>query len=186
MEELIFGKSNLPNSLENGSGWTETQYEQLKNQILAYKFLVRNMPVPSEVLEKIRTYEISEWERMREKNMHQIQEAYEKRFKDHDLTMKELAVYFKKRMKESETIPRLWVDRNYGEDIEYNIDSEIESRKQKLSAYLSHIKISEKSEENEILQNIQTELKLLKIYSLQKKMRKEVLFNFVNDFEKKY
>lgn len=184
MEELIFGKSNLPNSLENGSGWTETQYEQLKNQILAYKFLVRNMPVPSEVLEKIRTYEISEWERMREKNMHQIQEAYEKRFKDHDLTMKELAVYFKKRMKESETIPRLWVDRNYGEDIEYNIDSEIEARKQKLSAYLSHIKISEKSEENEILQNIQTELKLLKIYSLQKKMRKEVLFNFVNDFEK--
>jgi ATP-dependent helicase STH1/SNF2 len=184
MEELIFGKSNLPNSIENGSGWTETQYEQLKNQILAYKFLVRNMPVPSEILEKIRSYEISEWERMREKNMEQIQETYEKRFKDHDLTMKELAVYFKKRMKESETIPRLWVDRNYGEDIEYNIDSEIEARRQKLSAYLSHIQTSEKSGKDEILQNIQTELKLLKIYSLQKKMRKEVLFNFVNDFEK--
>ena len=161
MEELIFGKSNLPAAIEGGSGWTESQYEQLKNQILAYKFLVRNMPVPSEVLEKIRTYEISEWERMREKNMEQIQETYEKRFKDHDLTMKELAVYFKKRMKESEAIPRLWVDRNYGEDIEFNIDSEIEARRQKLSAYLNHIQNSDSADKDPVLANIHTELKLL-------------------------
>jgi hypothetical protein len=50
--------------------------------------------------------------------------------------MKELAVYFKKRMKEQDTIPRLYVDRNYGEEIEYNIDNEIESRRIKLMTYL--------------------------------------------------
>ena len=43
--------------------------------------------------------------------------------------MKELAVYFKKRMKDQDTIPKLWTDRNYGEDIDYNVDHEIENRK---------------------------------------------------------
>jgi hypothetical protein len=181
MEETIFCKANLPSSYEESGGWTESQYEQLKSQIMAYKYLIRNMTIPSELLEKIKTYEISEWDRMREKNLHQIQESYDKRFKDHDLTMKELAVYFKKRMKEHESIPRLVVDRNYGEDVEYNVDTEIENRRQLLSAYLSRIP---DNTHPEFIQNAENELKLLKIYNTQKKVRKEVLFNFVNDFDK--
>jgi len=53
------------------------------------------------------------------KNLQRIQDSYEKMFEDQDLSMKELAHYFKKRMKEQETIPRLWGDRNYGKDIEH-------------------------------------------------------------------
>jgi SNF2 family DNA or RNA helicase len=181
MSELIFGNSDLAEVMDPGSSWTESQYEQLKNQILAYKYLVRNLAVPSEVLDKIRTYEITQWERMREKNSERVFESYKKRFKDQDLTMKELAVYFKKRMKETETIPRLSVDRNYGEDIEYNVDCEIENRRLKLTSYLSRIK---NDESDDLITNVKTELKLLKIYNLQKKLRKEILYNFVNDFEK--
>jgi SNF2 family DNA or RNA helicase len=194
MEEILFSKGNLPATVDPTNGWTEGQYNQLKNQIIAYKYLIRNMGVPSEILEKIRSSEVEEWEKMREKNLEKIQETYEKRFEDHDLSMKELGVYFKKRMKDQEMIPRLFAERNYVEEIEYNADTEIENRKFKLANYLSHLKensVNDKEEAssiknpaNDLIKNAQTELKLLKIYNLQKKIRKEVLFNFVNDFEK--
>ena len=46
MEECIFGHANLdPNQVEQGD-WTERQYEQLKSQIQAYKYLIENKPVP--------------------------------------------------------------------------------------------------------------------------------------------
>jgi SNF2 family DNA or RNA helicase len=244
MEEILFSKGNLPFAVDSTNGWTESQFYQLKNQIIAYKYLIRNMGVPSEILEKIRGSEMEEWDKMREKNLEKIQETYEKRFEDHDLSMKELGLYFKKRMKDQEIIPRLFADRNYGEEIEYNADTEVENRKLKLANYLSHIKdgkenrdikenlransiikaeeklncadnffggeeeifnrngngvcmtsTAEESTSNnninnnyivqdDLIKSAQTELKLLKIYNLQKKVRKEVLFNFVNDFEK--
>jgi hypothetical protein len=84
MEE-IFSKGNLCNIVEPGQGWTESQYNQLKNQIIAYKYLIRNQNVPSEVLEKIRSYETEEWNSLKQRNMERIQETYEKRFENHDL-----------------------------------------------------------------------------------------------------
>ena len=181
MEEILFSKGNLPATVDPTNGWTEGQYNQLKNQIIAYKYLIRNMGVPSEILEKIRSSEVEEWEKMREKNLEKIQETYEKRFEDHDLSMKELGVYFKKRMKDQEMIPRLFAERNYVEEIEYNADTEIENRKFKLANYLSHLKensVNDKEEAssiknsaNDLIKNAQTELKLLKIYNLQKKIK---------------
>ena len=76
MEETLFANTCLSQTCESAGGWTESQYSQLKNQILAYKYLIRNMSVPSEILENIRTYEISEWEKMREKKLEKIQETY--------------------------------------------------------------------------------------------------------------
>ncbi len=75
MEEVLFSKGNLAITIDHANGWTESQYDQLKNQIIAYKYLIRNMGVPSEVLEKIRGAEIDEWEKMREKNLEKIQET---------------------------------------------------------------------------------------------------------------
>jgi len=160
--------------------------------------------------------------------------------------MKELAVYFKKRMKDQETIPKLWADRNYGEDVEYNIDHEIENRKIKLLSSLHSIKnglnnrninnlpykndfeisnidnnnnnnnnnlstfennenngicyVKENEEakiKDEIINNgelnnkeipkaklIEFELKLLKAYNFQKKLRRDVVINFINEFDK--
>ena len=94
--------------------------------------------------------------------------------------MKELAFYFKKRMKEHETIPKLWLERNYGEEVEYNIEHEIENRKNKLKSYLNNADYLEANQNY----NINLELKTLNLYHLQKKVRKEVLINYVNDFEK--
>lgn len=183
MSEIIFSHGNLNNDREEG--WTESQYNQLKSQILAYKYLIRNINPPNEILEKIRSYETEEWDQMREKNIEKIHEVYHKRFENHDLSMKELAVYFKKRMKEQESIPRLWVDRNYGEDVEFNADHEIESRRTKLQNYLNHIQSEIRAnKDDQLINNVETELKLLRIYNMQKKVRKEVLFNFVSDLEK--
>ena len=48
MEECIFGHAKLDmNNIEEGE-WTERQYDQLKNQIIAYKYLIQNKTVPSE------------------------------------------------------------------------------------------------------------------------------------------
>jgi hypothetical protein len=83
----IFTKSNLCNTAEQGQGWTESQYNQLKNQIIAYKYLIRNQNVPIDVLDKIRSYESEEWNILKQKNMEKIQENYEKRFENHDLVI---------------------------------------------------------------------------------------------------
>jgi acyl-homoserine lactone acylase PvdQ len=85
MEGEVFSKGNLTNLCDPNEGWTESQYNQLKYQIMAYKYLIRNVSVPQEILDKIRSYENSEWENIREKNMSNIQETYEKRFENHDL-----------------------------------------------------------------------------------------------------
>ena len=173
--------------------------------------------------------------------------------------MKELAVYFKKRMKDQETIPKLWADRNYGEDVEYNIDHEIENRKMKLLTCLNNLnnkktnyysnnienipnesavqnfegdnnsinlnfndninpndklnnnltnddfnninininnnsenhfdQKNEKTDGNKIkplpqAKLVESELKLLKAYNFQKKLRRDVVMNFINEFDK--
>jgi ATP-dependent helicase STH1/SNF2 len=95
--------------------------------------------------------------------------------------MKELAVYFKKRMKERDHIPKLQVDRNYSEEIEYNVDHEIESRRLRLTQFLNRFG---KELDESTLNNVQTELKFLKVYHLQKKLRRDVMSNFVTDFDK--
>ena len=58
--------------------------DQLKMQILAYKYLIRNTSIPSEILEKIQTYEIEDWEKTRKTMMVKLQETYEKKFENHD------------------------------------------------------------------------------------------------------
>jgi ATP-dependent helicase STH1/SNF2 len=95
--------------------------------------------------------------------------------------MKELAVYFKKRMKDRDHIPKLVVDRNFSEEIDYNLDHEIDSRKVKLTQFLNKLG---NELDPETLQTIQTELKFLSVYNLQKKLRREVMNNYVTDFDK--
>jgi hypothetical protein len=131
--------------------------------------------------------------------------------------MKELAVYFKKRMKEQDSIPKLWNDKNFTEDVDYNIDHEIENRKQiiisqieknrninpnqgiqanqeeRLKANANNL-IDETADDNDFEIDsflnskknnlMEYELKLLKAYNLQKKIRREVVFNFVNEFDR--
>ena len=113
--------------------------------------------------------------------------------------MKELAVYFKKRMKEQDSIPKLWTDKNFTEDVEYNIDHEIENRKQKIVSYFDQ-NAKKNPDETTTMKNddfevdnfikakqntlMEYELKLLKAYNVQKKIRRDVVLNFVNEFDK--
>ena len=83
-ENYLFGKGNLPHTSDN-NGWTESQYFQLKTQIQAYKYLIRNISLQPEHIENIRTFESGEWEKTRMKLFEKIQEVYEKRFENQDL-----------------------------------------------------------------------------------------------------
>lgn len=71
-DNFLFGKGNLPYTSDN-SGWTETQYYQLKAQIQAYKYLIRNLTLQPEIIEKILTYDSGEWDKTRIKLFDKIQ-----------------------------------------------------------------------------------------------------------------
>ena len=174
MEECIFGHANFdPKNIEQGQ-WTERQYDQLKNQILAYKYLIQNLPVPSDIVNNIRSYSAIDWEKKRIEKIIEIQRRYKEKFENQDFTMKDLGFYFKQRNKEEENnLITLTPQTNLKEEIEYNVEHQIDYKKNQLECYLLHIEQTPKNEE--LINNIKNELKILKIYPLQKKLRKEIL-----------
>jgi len=181
MEEISFSKYNLTQTADP-NGWTESQYNQLKNQIIAYKYLVKNISPPSKVIENIQTYESEDWENTKKKMISKLQENYEKKFDNHDLNMKELAMYFKKRNKEQENVPKLFVERNYTEEIDYNIDYEVESRKTQIFNFL---KVNDSSKiDPQLMKSLELELKILKLNALQRKVRGEVMSSFLKENDK--
>lgn len=88
MEEVNTQKFIYSNGVKNSIEWPEKQLNQIKYQILAYKYMIRNMNIPAEILEKIRTFEYEDWEIIREKTVDKVQDTYEKRFENHDLVFK--------------------------------------------------------------------------------------------------
>ena len=54
MEESIFGHANFDSKNIEEGDWTERQYDQLKAQIQAYKYLLDNKPVPSDIIKNIK------------------------------------------------------------------------------------------------------------------------------------
>jgi hypothetical protein len=87
MEEIKLHRFDYSNGFHNTNDWQEKQFNQIKNQILAYKYMIKNMNIPAEILEKIRTFEYENWETIREKTVEKVQETYEKRFENHDLVI---------------------------------------------------------------------------------------------------
>jgi len=87
MEEVNFHKFNYSNGVHNTIDSQEKQFNQIKNQILAYKYMIKNINIPAEILEKIRTFEYENWETIREKTVEKVQETYGKRFENHDLVI---------------------------------------------------------------------------------------------------
>ena len=173
MEECIFGHAKLDmKNIEEGE-WTERQYDQLKNQIIAYKYLIQNKTVPSEIVNNIRSYSAIDWEKKRIEKIIEIQRRYKEKFENQDFTMKDLGFYFKQRNKEDENATiSITPQTNLKEEIEYNVEYEIDYRKNQIESYLMHIEPNAKNEH--LINNLKNELKILKIYPLQKKLRKEI------------
>ena len=73
MEDCIFGQIKLDKKNLSEDDWTEKQYDQLKNQIIAYKYLIQNLPVPSEIVANIRSYSPADWEKKRIEKIKNIQ-----------------------------------------------------------------------------------------------------------------
>ena len=73
MTETIFAKTKFDINNFSQNDWTEKQYDQLKNQIIAYKYLLQNMTVPSEVVNNIRNFSPEEWELSRERQIERIE-----------------------------------------------------------------------------------------------------------------
>jgi len=180
MEECIFGHANLDTkNIEEGE-WTERQYDQLKNQILAYKYLIQNLPVPSDIVNNIRTYSTADWEKKRVEKIIEIQRRYKEKFENQDFTMKDLGLYFKQRNKEEENaLININPQTNMKEEIEYNVDFQIDYKKNQIESYLMHVEQNDKNEE--LISKLKIELKILKLYPLQKKLRKEILSPLISE-----
>ena len=148
MEECIFGHAKLDmKNIEEGE-WTERQYDQLKNQIIAYKYLIQNKTVPSEIVNNIRSYSAIDWEKKRIEKIIEIQRRYKEKFENQDFTMKDLGFYFKQRNKEDENATiSITPQTNLKEEIEYNVEYEIDYRKNQIESYLMHIEPNAKNEE---------------------------------------
>ena len=183
MEECIFGHAKLDmNNIEEGE-WTERQYDQLKNQIIAYKYLIQNKTVPSEIVKNIRSYSPIDWEKKRIEKIIEIQRRYKEKFENQDFTMKDLGLYFKQRNKEDEnSLVQIGPQTNIKEEYDYNVEYEIEYRKNQIEHYLLHIEQNPKNEN--LIKNLKNELKILKIYPLQKKLRKEIISSLIGENER--
>lgn len=87
MEDLIFQKmsgTDISNFKENK---IEIQLDQIKNQIIAYKYMIKNINIPNKVLEKISNFQYENWETLRKKSIENNFEIYEKKFQNHDLVL---------------------------------------------------------------------------------------------------
>ena len=168
MEERIFGHAKLDiNNIEEGD-WTERQYDQLKNQIIAYKYLIQNKTVPSEIVKNIRSYSPIDWEKNKIKKIEDIQRRYKEKFENQDFTMKDLGLYFKQRNKEDENpITTITPQTNMKEEIDYTVELEIDYRKNQIENYLLHV--PEDAKNDILINDLKNELKILKIYPIQKK-----------------
>ena len=183
MEDCIFGQIKLDKKNLSEDDWTEKQYDQLKNQIIAYKYLIQNLPVPSEIVANIRSYSPADWEKKRIEKIKNIQNQYKEKFENQDFTMKELGTYFKQRNKEdNKNLITLTPETNFKDEIEYNIEHEMDYRKNQIENYLLHI--TETPENSFLIGKLKNELKLLRIYCIQKKLRKEIISDLVNENEK--
>ena len=183
MEECIFGHANLDSKNIEEGDWTERQYDQLKNQIIAYRYLIDNKPVPAEVVNNIRSFSPMDWEKRRVEKIIQIQQRFKEKFENQDFTMKELGLYFKQRNREEEnSIVSIGPQTNMKEEAEYNVDYQIDYKKNQIECYLYHIEQSPKNEE--LIQQLKNELKFLKIYPLQKKLRKEIISPLIAENER--
>jgi hypothetical protein len=87
MEDLIFQKMSGTDSSNSKENTIEKQLDQIKNQIIAYKYMIKNINIPNEVLEKISNFQYEDWETTRQKSLENNQEIYEKKFENHDLVL---------------------------------------------------------------------------------------------------
>ena len=183
MEESIFGHAKLDMKNIEEEEWTERQYDQLKNQIIAYKYLIQNKTVPSEIVHNIRSYSPIDWENKRIEKIMLIQRRYKEKFENQDFTMKDLGFYFKQRNKEDENaITSIGPQTNLKEEADYNVEYEIDYRKNQIENYLIHIEQNSKNEK--LIENLKNELKILKIYPLQRKLRKEIISSLIGENER--
>ena len=183
MEECIFGHAKLDTkNIEEGE-WTERQYDQLKNQIIVYKYLIQNKTVPSEIVNNIRSYTPIDWEKKRIDKIIEIQRRYKEKFENQDFTMKDLGLYFKKRNKEDEiSNAPIGPHTNFKDENEYNVELEMDYRRNQIENYLLHIEQNQKNEN--LIKKLKNELKILNIYPLQKKLRKEIVSPLIGENEK--
>ena len=127
MEECIFGYAKLDKkNIEEGE-WTERQYDQLKSQIIAYKYLIQNKTIPSQIVNNIRSYTPIDWEKKRIEKIIEIQRRYKEKFENQDFTMKDLGLYFKQRNKEDEnSIATIGPQTNFKDENGYNVELEMD------------------------------------------------------------
>lgn len=136
VELKCINKNFLNGVIDPSKSWSDRLYHQLKIQIIAYKCLIRNQPVPEEIVREISLFDKGNWMESKKSQDIKMVENFKQKFKDYDITMKELAPFFKKRIKEQDLSNSSsgvnTTEKNFFEEVEYTYENEIENKKSKL------------------------------------------------------
>lgn len=136
VELKCINKNFLNGVIDPSRSWSDRLYHQLKIQIIAYKCLIRNQPVPEEIVREISLFDKGNWMESKKMQENKTMENLKQKFKDYDITMKELAPFFKKRIKEQDLSNSTGgintTEKNFFEEVEYTYENEIENKKSKL------------------------------------------------------
>lgn len=87
MEDQYSRKMNYSGECFVPDNLLKRQLEQIKTQIIAYKYLIKNINIPIDVIEKITNFQYEEWKTLKEKSIQTNQKVLENKFENHDLVI---------------------------------------------------------------------------------------------------
>ena len=184
----IFAQTTLNTHHPSSSDWNERQFVQLKNQIIAYKHLIRFQPVPLHVYENIRTYTPDEWTTFSKIKLHSTHQHYKELFNTIPFTVRDLNIYFRQCLKEEEASAKSKHIHSHHQpemDVEYTLEKEISKRQQLLDKYLHNLQ-SSSSSSSQLIQSIHNEQQMIKMFFIQKKLHDEIGKKFSANYNRYY
>lgn len=82
----------LPNMQENFANQRENiilgQIDQIKNQLLAHKYLIKGLKIPDDLMQKITNFENRDLSIIRQNQIDKTKIEYKKRYESHDIVNK--------------------------------------------------------------------------------------------------
>ena len=185
----IFAQTTLNTHHPSSSDWSERQFLQLKNQIIAYKHLIRFQPVPLSIYENIRTYTPEEYTTLSHLKLQSTHQHYKELFNTIPFTVRDLNIYFRQRLRkeeESTAKPKPTTNTVHQPemDVEYTLEKEILKRQHLLNKYITNLQPHSSS--SSLISSLHNEQQLIKMFFLQKKLHDEIGKKFTANYNRYY
>lgn len=191
----LFAQTTLNTHHPSSADWSERQFVQLKNQIIAYKHLIRFQPVPLRVYENIRSYTPEEWTTFAQLKLRATHQHYKELFSTIPFTVRDLNIYFRQCLKEEEASAKskhVHSSHQPELDVEYTLEKEIAKRQQLLEKYVANLQSANDPSRTavpgtaQLLQSIRNEQQLIKMFFVQKKLHDEIGKKFSANYNRYY